>query len=269
MIFERNNYLSYKKYEDYNKYIDNVLYKKCKVCGEWLEASLDNFGKNKNSKDNFNDICRICRTKKGHENYLKNKNKYEENIAEKIAKNELYNSEFNDYIIKDNVTKIIINTNEKQFITIIDTEKLERVKSFGLRWCINNSTDQYVKATKWEIINGKPKLKSYYLHILLTGIKSGNKMHVDHKNHDILDNRMKNLRVITPSQNTRNRKSKNTNNTSGYRNVCWINSLGKWVVQLMVDGKNTRLGEFDDVDVAGRYAEEMRQKYYGEFAGKS
>lgn len=42
-------------------------------------------------------------------------------------------------------------------------------------------------------------------------------------------------------------------------------------MQLQVDGKNTCLGRFayEDLDKAGKFAEEMRQKYYGEFAGVS
>ena len=63
------------------------------------------------------------------------------------------------------------------------------------------------------------------------------------------------------------RRKRNKNNKSGYRNVCWDGY--KWVVQLSIKGKNTHLGRFDyeDLDKAGKFAEEMRQKYYGEFAG--
>jgi len=35
------------------------------------------------------------------------------------------------------------------------------------------------------------------------------------------------------------------------------------------DKKGKTLGKFSDVHKAGEFAEEMRQKYYGEFAGKS
>ena len=82
-------------------------------------------------------------------------------------------------------------------------------------------------------------------------------------------NRKSNLRVISHSNNATNRKSRNKNNKSGYRNVCWDGY--KWVVQLSIDGKNTHLGRFDyeDLDKAGKFAEEMRQKYYGEFAGNN
>ena len=64
-----------------------------------------------------------------------------------------------------------------------------------------------------------------------------------------------------------NRSGKNKNNTSGYRNVSYIKGEGKYIVQLQVDGKNKRLGEFDDVHEAGKFAEEMRKKYYGKYKG--
>jgi len=43
-----------------------------------------------------------------------------------------------------------------------------------------------------------------------------------------------------------------------------------WSVQLQIDGKNTTLKRFpkDQLDEAVIFAEEMRQKYYGEWAGK-
>lgn len=42
-------------------------------------------------------------------------------------------------------------------------------------------------------------------------------------------------------------------------------------MQLQINKKNTVLGKFDyeDLDKAGQFAEEMRQKYYGEFAGSN
>lgn len=48
--------------------------------------------------------------------------------------------------------------------------------------------------------------------------------------------------------------------------MSWSNLTNNWIVQLQINGKNTKLGRFDDVDVAGKFAEEMRQKYYQNFA---
>lgn len=73
------------------------------------------------------------------------------------------------------------------------------------------------------------------------------------------------------ARNAQNRKSRNKNNKSGYRNVCWSKSEKKWLVQLQINKRNTVLGKFsyDELEQAGKFAEEMRQKYYGEFAGVS
>jgi len=90
---------------------------------------------------------------------------------------------------------------------------------------------------------------------------------VDHIDHDTFNTRKKNLRISVNLENTRNRKGKNSNNKSGYRNVSW-NGSG-WSVQLQIEGKNTTLKRFprDKLEEAGAYAELMRQRYYGEFAG--
>lgn len=98
------------------------------------------------------------------------------------------------------------------------------------------------------------------------GVENG--LTVDHENHQTLDNRKENLRVLPQTYNLRHRKGANCNNTSGYRNVCWLKDKEQWCVQLQVDGKNTRLGFFDDLDEAGKFAEQMREKYYGIYKGK-
>lgn len=90
---------------------------------------------------------------------------------------------------------------------------------------------------------------------------------VDHENNNSLDCRKSNLRITSKSNNCRNRKSKNSNNKSGYRNVSLIEGL--YVVQLMVDGRNKRLKSFKNADEAGVYAELMREQLYGDYAGKS
>jgi hypothetical protein len=94
------------------------------------------------------------------------------------------------------------------------------------------------------------------------------KYFVDHKNNDGTDNREENLRVTSHSNNEKNRKGANKNNKSGYRNVAI--SHGKLLIQLQINGKNTVLKTFplDQLEDAGKYAEEMRKKYYGDYAGK-
>lgn len=79
------------------------------------------------------------------------------------------------------------------------------------------------------------------------------------------------LRIIEQGNNLKNRKGRNSNNKSGYRNVSWKKSENVWVVQLQINKKNTVLGKFpkDQLEEAGKFAEQMRQKYYGKFAGNN
>jgi DUF971 family protein len=94
-------------------------------------------------------------------------------------------------------------------------------------------------------------------------------MVVDHINHNTLDNRKENLRVVSPSSNSKNRTTHNVNNLAGVRNVMYNKRYKKtpYIVQMMIDGKNRKLGSFDNLDDAARCAEVMREELYGDFAG--
>ena len=53
-------------------------------------------------------------------------------------------------------------------------------------------------------------------------------LQVDHINHDTLDNRKRNLRVVTVSQNNMN-KDVRSDNTSGHTGVTFDKKSGKYV----------------------------------------
>ena len=92
------------------------------------------------------------------------------------------------------------------------------------------------------------------------------KVNIDHINHDTLDNRRNNIRITLYNNNSTNRKGKNSNNKTGFRNVCKIKDWYR--VQLQINGKNHLFKEkFDNAENAGIFAEQMRQKYYKDFAG--
>lgn len=92
---------------------------------------------------------------------------------------------------------------------------------------------------------------------------------VDHIEHNSLDNRKEKLRVTEHEYNTKNRKSKNSNNTTGHRNVILDKKSGKYIIMLCVNNKRFRVGKhYDDVDEAGKDAEIYRKQYYKEYAGE-
>jgi hypothetical protein len=66
---------------------------------------------------------------------------------------------------------------------------------------------------------------------------------VDHINHNTLDNRACNLRVVTYSENNHN-ASVRKDNKSGYRGVTWDNKSNKWRASIRVDGTNHHIGFF-------------------------
>lgn len=151
---------------------------------------------------------------------------------------------------------------------ILDTWNLERVLNFKYKWhvCYYKNPDTfYARATIYKgVENGKINNEPILLHKFL--LKEFNPISIDHKNYNGLDNREENLRITDYRTNSKNRETRNSNNTSGYRNVTWMN--GYWRIQLQIDGKNYLFPErFSDVDEAGIFAEEMRNKHYGEFAG--
>lgn len=182
----------------------------------------------------------------------------------------------NNYIIDEtnNIVKLELTRRDGTVLwTTIDLEDLQRVLDFPYTWSAKYDPDleqYYVETTIYlGFENGKKLGKALKLHKFIMDAKDDEV--VDHINHDTLDNTKGNLRCIPWKNNSTNRKSRNKNNKSGYRNVCWIKKENAWVVQLSINGKNKRFGKFpyEELDKAGAFAEEMRQKYYGEFAGSN
>ena len=66
---------------------------------------------------------------------------------------------------------------------------------------------------------------------------------IDHKDHDKLNNRLDNLRVVTASQNSRNR-TKKANCSSQFRGVSWHKQAGKW--QARINGEYLGLFEIEE-----------------------
>ena len=186
------------------------------------------------------------------------------------------NKKGNNYIIdKENgIAQIELTRRDGTILwTKIDLEDLDRVINFPYTWSAKYDPDleqYYVETTIYcGFEDGKKLGKALKLHKFIMNVNDDRV--VDHINHDTLDNTKSNLRVISHSNNSTNRKSRNKNNKSGYRNVSLDKRSNMWIVQLSINKKNTCLGkfEYDELDKAGQFAEEMRQKYYGEFAGKN
>ena len=83
---------------------------------------------------------------------------------------------------------------------------------------------------------------------------------IDHINGIRTDNRIENLRVVTPQENSRNIKMFNTN-TSGVTGVSWVKARGKWMAMISVKGRNKNLGYFQSIDEATAVRAEASARY--------
>ena len=88
---------------------------------------------------------------------------------------------------------------------------------------------------------------------------------IDHIYHKTNDNRKKKLRIVTNQQNGMNKKLP-INNTSGYIGV--TKNKNKWIAQIKINGKNTRLGSYLTKNEAIQARKEAEIKYFGEYRNK-
>jgi hypothetical protein len=92
---------------------------------------------------------------------------------------------------------------------------------------------------------------------------------VDHINGDRLDNRIKNLRIATYSQNSANAK-RHSRNTSGLKGASKVVKNGRWTgrwqASITVRNKQVHLGSFRTKEEAHQAYLLAARKYQGEFA---
>jgi len=164
----------------------------------------------------------------------------------------------NAYQIFGDITVIFIDHKGGMLTTLISTEDLEVVSSIAGRWYAMDVGK--VKGDKIYVGTNIGGI-TVYLHQVIA--MNPPKTVVDHINHNTLDNRRENLRIVSIAKNCQNRKSAQRNNrTSGYRNV-YRNRHGNWYVRLQCNGKTIHVGTFKDIEAANQAAILARQKYFG------
>lgn len=91
------------------------------------------------------------------------------------------------------------------------------------------------------------KTEKYRMHRMIMMAKKG--QIVDHKNRIKLDNQKSNLRFATRTQNMFNSKLP-SNNTSGYKWICWDKSRKKYHVSTKINQKKINVGRYDTLEEA-------------------
>ena len=129
-------------------------------------------------------------------------------------------------------------------------------------WCCG--ADGYVKSEEsLGSKDGKRKRRTLLMHREIIRPKIG--YEVDHINKDKLDNRRRNLRIATRSQNCMNRESF-SGASSRYKGVSWHRTSQKWAARIKKDGKTKWLGTFKSERAAARAFDDHVSKMHGKFA---
>lgn len=102
---------------------------------------------------------------------------------------------------------------------------------------------------------------SVRMHRQIMGLVPGDGFDVDHINHDILDNRRENLRVVTRAQNLQNRRAGNKGARSPYRGVSFCKQTGRWSACVVIDRQMHWLGRHDTEEQAAAVASAFRAKH--------
>jgi hypothetical protein len=105
---------------------------------------------------------------------------------------------------------------------------------------------------------------SVLLHRLIMKAPLG--LEVDHRDGDGLNNRRRNMRIATHSQNMHNTR-RNKNNTSGFKGVDF--SFGKWRARIKIKGKKKHLGMFASPEEAHAAYCTASRELHGEFGRTS
>ena len=96
------------------------------------------------------------------------------------------------------------------------------------------------KATKIELSNGYPHLIKLHRFVMGVAQKGQEKVFVDHKNHNVLDNSRNNLRLATPYGNSTNSRGNKYQSLWGTT----LDKSGKWRAQITFKGKTVYVGLF-------------------------
>lgn len=145
-----------------------------------------------------------------------------------------------------------------------------------LRWAVQKSARAPVGA-----LAGTPHSKGYlrvmvdgknmYVHRIAWAIVHGEfPLQIDHKNTNRADNRLRNLRPATNSQNNHNKKTRKATNT-GEPNVYFDVRYGSYRACIYADGKRIHLGSFKSLAKAKRavrHGRAQHQPYFNQPKGK-
>ena len=158
---------------------------------------------------------------------------------------------FNQIELFETHAEIIINSpkygENRVLIDLEDVEKCKN-KTYSIAKCGN---------IFYAVFRQENKTKRLHQYLL-----NCNGQTIDHINHNGLDNRKENLRIVTKSVNSFNRSVKLSN--TGYIGITYNKRHCLYQIRIVKDGKEYRKPCTKDLETAIKYKQELEMELYGE-----
>jgi hypothetical protein len=145
---------------------------------------------------------------------------------------------------------------------IVDDEDYERLNKY--KWFVAKIERRFYahrKRKSTDVGCGRCNVK---MHRQILEVPAGK--FIDHINHNGLDNRRANLRIVTKEQNSWNQRKKLGNCSSQYKGVSRLKRNGRWLAKIIYKRKNICIGYFDDEVLAAKAYDAKARELFGEYA---
>jgi len=144
----------------------------------------------------------------------------------------------------------------------VDDEDYDYLNKFNWQYNKSKRGKQCVYAQRHGYLNGKQT--TFRMHREIMGITDP-KVHVDHIDHNTLNNQKSNLRLCTHTQNCQNTSARK-GAASKYRGVTFRKNANKWVVMIIANKKKYWVGTFINEEDAAKAYDSKAKELYGQFA---
>ena len=151
-------------------------------------------------------------------------------------------------------------------VALVSPHRYADVAQFkwSARWC--KETQSFYALRNSPQVNGKSHIIAMHRYIL--GLEYGDPRQGDHRNHDTLDNRDDNLRIVTRTQNAKNRRHYRSGR-SGFKGVDFHVTVQRYRARISHNGRTLLLGYRDTPEEAYKLYCDTAFQLHGEFASLS
>lgn len=146
----------------------------------------------------------------------------------------------------------------KNLLSRVDDEDYEGIRQYRWHAIWNEKIGSYY-AVRGNWLKSEARQVNVYMHRQILGLQYGDGLQADHINHETLDNRRENLRVVTNRMNGENRRDQSKYGPGIHKCKFIVKERGilikrkrskPFVARARVDGRNRHIGYFSTAEEA-------------------